>query len=103
MTAAVAVLMAVPWHRQLSCACLPNNDNDNGGYGMNDSALALFAIPAHLLNDNIGSGGGASDRCLGIDGCPLLTHAMAVAAAVAQTILTWDFWLSLAHSHDGNN
>jgi hypothetical protein len=41
MTVAVAVLMMVPWHCQLSLACLRNNDDDDdGGNGMNDSALA---------------------------------------------------------------
>jgi hypothetical protein len=59
MRAAVAVLMMVPWHRQLSLACLHNNDNADGGNGMNDNALALFAIPACLLNNNNSSGGGA--------------------------------------------
>ncbi len=62
MTAAVAVLRMLPWHHQLSLACLRNNDNDDGGDGMNDSALALFAIPICLLDDNNGSGGSADDN-----------------------------------------
>jgi hypothetical protein len=59
MTAAVAVLMMVPWHHQLSLACLHNNDVDDSANSMNDTALALFAIPACLLDSNNGSGGGA--------------------------------------------
>jgi hypothetical protein len=66
MTAAVAVLMVVPRHCQLSLACLHNNDNDDGGDSMNDSALALFAIPACLLDDNNGSGGSADDSALAL-------------------------------------
>ena len=58
MTEAVAVLIMVPWYCQLSLAHSRNNDDDNGGNGMNDSALALFAIPACLLDNNNGSGGG---------------------------------------------
>ncbi len=70
MTAAVAVLMMVPWHCQLSLACLRNNDDDDGGDGMNDSALALFAIPAHLLDDNNGSGGNANNGALALLAVP---------------------------------
>ncbi len=63
---AVAVHMAVPWHRQLSLACLHNNDDDNRGNGMNYSVLALFAIPACLLDNNNGSGGGVDDGALAL-------------------------------------
>jgi hypothetical protein len=66
MTAAVAVPMTVPWHCQLSLACLRNNDDDNGGDGMNDSTLALFAIPACLLDDNNSSGSGTDDSALAL-------------------------------------
>ncbi len=61
MTVAVAVLMIVPWHHQLSLACLRNNDDDDGGDSMNGSALALFAIPDCLLDDNSGSSGSTDD------------------------------------------
>jgi hypothetical protein len=61
MRAAVAMLMMVPWHCQLSLACLRNNDNHDRGNSMNDSALAMFAIPACLLDNNNGSGGSADN------------------------------------------
>jgi hypothetical protein len=72
MTVAVAVPMTVPWHCQLSLACLHNNDHDNGGDGMNDSALALFAIPACLLDNNTGSSGGADDGASALSAVPYL-------------------------------
>jgi hypothetical protein len=72
MTAAVTVLMMVPWHCQLSLACSRNNDDDDSGTGMNDSALALFAIPARLLDDNNGSGGSADDGASALSAVPYL-------------------------------
>jgi hypothetical protein len=72
MTVAVAVLMMVLWHCQLSFACLRNNDNDDSGNGMNDRALALFAIPARLLDNNNGSGSGADDGALALLAVPYL-------------------------------
>jgi hypothetical protein len=72
MTAAVAVLMMVPWHRQLSLSCLCNNDNDDGGNIMNDSAMASFAIPACLLNDNNGSNGSTDNSASALLTVPYL-------------------------------
>jgi hypothetical protein len=68
---------------------------------MNDSALASFAIPAHLLNNNNSSGGGTDYN--GIVGCPLLTHTIIVAAAAVRTTVPRDHQPSLACSHDGND
>jgi hypothetical protein len=70
MTEAVAVLIMVPWYCQLSLACSRNNDDDDGGDGMNNSALALFAIPARLLDDNNGSGGSADDGASALSAVP---------------------------------
>ncbi len=72
MTAAVAVTMTVPWHCQLSLGCLHNNANDNGGDGMNDSALSSFAIPACLPGVNIGSGGSADNSASALLAVPYL-------------------------------
>ncbi len=49
-----AVRTMVPWHCWL-CPLL--NDKDNSGKIRNNSALALSAIPACLLDDNNGSSG----------------------------------------------
>jgi hypothetical protein len=70
MTAAVAVLMMMPWHCQVSLSSLHNNDDDDGGNSMNDNALALFAIPACLLDNNNGSGGRADDGALALSAVP---------------------------------
>jgi hypothetical protein len=72
MTTAVVVLMMVPWHCHLSLACLHNNDDDDGGNGMNDSALAMFAIPDCLLDNNNCSGGSADHNALVLLAVPYL-------------------------------
>jgi hypothetical protein len=48
-----AMWMTEPWHFWLSLAC--SCDSNSGGCTDN-SALALSAIPAHLLIDDDGSG-----------------------------------------------
>jgi hypothetical protein len=72
MTAAVAVPMMVRWHCQMSLACLCNNDDNDSGNGMNDSALALLAIPAGLLDKKNGSSDDEDNGALALLAVPYL-------------------------------
>jgi hypothetical protein len=51
MVAAAAAQMTVPWHHGQFLAC---SRNDDDGGSVDDSALALLAIPACSLNDEDG-------------------------------------------------
>jgi hypothetical protein len=77
MAAAAAVMpMAVPWHCWRSIArSLDNDNNNNGGNGVDNGGLALLAIPV----------------------CLPMTNTAAVAA---QMMVPWHRHLSLACSRN---
>jgi hypothetical protein len=102
-TTAAAVRMMVPWHCWRSVACSRDEDNNNGGDGMDHGALALSAIPACLLDNDDSNGSGAKDGALSLLAVPPLLALATTAAVVVQMMVSWHCQQSVACLHDDDN